>query len=249
MSTEDSNDFNKLFPEDFCISTIAELNSWTSVQTIASAARIIENRCIEDDDPQSLLIMPIDERLNFEWVFTKVLVWLIKGYKPPKNKVDFSRVLDVEIKDETIKKIKNLRFNPKIASQSCQESNGDVKKYFLIQDKAEVIELVSFPLRALMDVLFMGFDAAWGGYQIRKESHKRTGSSPTIYHTPYADSRLFSVIEALCFAALGMEITVNFGREKMQIVNNYRSVNIQAKPPFNKELINSALQLSKGIKI
>lgn len=248
MSTEDSNDFNELFPTDFCISAVAELNSWTPVQAIASASRIIENRCIENDDPQSLLIMPIDERLHFERVFFEVLVWLIKGYEPPKYKVDFSKVLDEEIKDETIKKIKDLRFNPKIVSQSRQENNGDIKKYFLIQDKAEVIELISFPLRALMDVFFMGFDSAWSGYQIRKDSHQKTGSYPTIYHTPYADSRLFSVIQALCFFSLGMEVTVNYGRGKMQIVNDYRSVNVQARPPFNKELISLALQLSKGMK-
>lgn len=248
MSTEDQNYFNELFPEVFCISTIAELNSWTPVQAIASAARIIENRCIEDDDPQSLFMIRIDDRLGFESILLTLLVWLTKGYEAPKNKVEMSRFLDLEIKSKTIETIKNLKFNPVISIKKTTDLNGVVNKYFVIQDKAEMIELVAFPLKALIDILFMGFDSAWSGYQLKKKSQEQTGSSPTIYHSPYADSRLFSVIQALCFAVLGMEVTVNYGNGKMQIVNDYRSINLQVTPPLNKRFIKSAGQLFEGGK-
>ncbi|HIB3268367.1 TPA: hypothetical protein ACWWUK_004520 [Citrobacter youngae] len=242
MGTESPIDYNGFFPEDICIKVIAELNSWTNIHSIASAARIIEKRCVDDDEPSTHLIMPVDERLNFDWVFTKVLHWFIQGYEPPVNKILFSRALDSEIKDGTLEKLKALRFKPTVTSRRLQDSNGDIKKCIVIEDKPEVIDLVSFPLTALMDVLVMAFDASWSGYEIRKWSHQKTGGSPTIYHSPYADSRLFSMIEALCFAALGMEVGVNYGRGKIQISKDYRSVNVQARPPFDKEFITIALK-------
>lgn len=248
MSTEDSIDFDELFSEDICIKVIAELNSWTNIHSIASAARIIEKRCVDDDEPSTHLIIPVDERLNFEWIFAKILHWFIQGYEPPINKVLFSRILDSEIKNETLDKLKALRFKPTVISRRLRDSNGDLKQCFVIEDKPEVIDLVSFPLRALMDVLVMAFDAPWRGYEIREKYHQKTGGSPNIYHSPYADSRLFSVIEALCFAVLGMEAGVNYGNGKIQISNDYRSVNVQARPPFDKEFINIALQPLKGLR-
>jgi hypothetical protein len=62
-----------------------------------------------------------------------------------------------------------------------------------------------------MDMLTMAYDAASGSYKIRKESKEKTGGAPTIFHRPFGDSRLFAVVDALSFSAMGMEIGPYWG--------------------------------------
>lgn len=50
----------ELFPEARSVEILGELSAWTSVADVMVAARIIEARTVPGDQPESLLIMPLE---------------------------------------------------------------------------------------------------------------------------------------------------------------------------------------------
>jgi len=240
--TEDEA-LNTMFPKAFCVAALGELSTWTSVQSVGAAARMLEQRLSPDDRPAPTLLMPFNDLLNFEWIFGQLLTWFIEGYRIPIAKVSLARDLDPQLHDLTAITLENLRFRPTIYSAPPGQMPGvpNDKRVFVIQDDVATIEVVQAPLRCLMDMLTIAYDAASKSYQLRRDAKEKTGGAPTIFHRHYADSRLFAVVEALSFCALGMEIGPHWGAPGAQhLVNNYRAINVQAKPPFNTQVLDVA---------
>lgn len=234
---------NALFPRAACVDALGELSAWTSVQSVGAAARMLEQRSQPGDEPAPILIMPFDDLLNFEEIFCWLLDWFIEGYRVPSAKVSLARSLDPFILDGTATLLERLRFQPTIRSFAPGVIAGVPKnqRAFVIQDDVATIEVVQDPLRCLMDMLKVAYDATSASYVIRRESKETTGGVPTIFHRAIWDSRLFSVVEALSFAAMGMEIGPYWGTPaKVEFVFDYRAVNVQTTPPIGAHVLDGA---------
>jgi hypothetical protein len=204
---------------------------------------MLEQRTLAGDEPAPSLLMPFDDLLNFDWIFGQLLDWFIEGYRVPSAKVSLARSLDSAIQDQTAIALESLRFRPTVHSIAPGRVEGvpDTQRVIVIQDDVATIEVVQAPLRCLMDMLTIAYDAASGSYKIRKESKQQTGGAPTIFHRPFGDSRLLAVVEALSFSAMGMEIGPYWGTPPtVEVVVDYRAVNVQARPPFSAQFLDVA---------
>lgn len=240
--TEDET-LNAWFPEAACVAALGELSVWTSVQSIGAAARMLEQRTSPNDQPSQILLMPFDDLLNFEWIFVQLLAWFIEGYRIPLSKISVARALDHQLQDHTAITLENLRFKPSIHSAPPGGVPGTPsdQKVLVIQDHVATIEVVQAPLRCLMDMLTMAYDFALKSHHLRRDALEKTGGAPTIFHRHYADSRLFAVVEALSFSALGMEIGPHWGEAGTQnIIMDYRAINVQVVPPVNTQVLDVA---------
>lgn len=164
-------------------------------------------------------------------------------YRIPIAKISVARTLDYQLQDQTASTLKNLRFQPTIHSAPPSRVPGipSHQKVFVIQDHVATIEVVQAPLRCLMDMLMMAYDSASKSHQLRRDAMEKGGGAPTIFHRPYADSRLFAVVEAFSFGALGMEIGPHWGGAGTQnIVTDYCAINVQAVPPVNTQILDVA---------
>ena len=211
---------------------------------------MLEQRALPGDEPAPSLLMPFDDLLNFKEIFGQLLDWFIEGYRIPPAKMSLARALDPAIQDGTAAALERLRFQPTIRSFAPGVLDGvpEGQRVFVIQDDVATIEVVQAPLRCLMDMLKFAYDAASASYVIRRESKEKTGGAPTIFHRAFWDSRLFSVVEALSFAAMGMEIGPFWGAPaKVEVVVDYRAVNVQAIPPIAPQVLDSARVAMKGV--
>ena len=241
---------NALLPRAACVDALAELSAWTSVQSIGAAARMLEQRALPGDEPAPSLLMPFDDLLNFKEIFGQLLDWFIEGYRVPLAKVSLARALDSAIQDGTATAFESLRFQPRIRSFAPGVLDGvpENQRVFVIQDDVATIEVVQAPLRCLMDMLTMAYEAASGSYVMRRESKEKTGGAPTIFHRTFGDSRLFAVVDALSFAVMGMEIGPYWGAPaKVEFVTDYRAVNVQAIPPIGAQVLDGARVAMKGM--
>ncbi|WP_427913945.1 hypothetical protein ACPWT1_03015 [Ramlibacter sp. MMS24-I3-19] len=95
-----------------------------------------------------------------------------------------------------------------------------------------------------MDIYLSKYEFAKSLRDIVVDYGERTGGSPTIFHRPYADARLPSLIEAACFYSLGLDVGTRFAEPGLNNVDNaYRAVNLQAAPPVDPSRLLLALQL------
>src|SRR4051794_30605417 len=193
---QDLSEEARLFPPERCVAVAAELNAWTSVQSILAAARHLEGRSLPADQIDSRLIMPMRHGRLFEAVFLRAVSWMIKGYVTPRAKIVLARTLDPMITDEIAERLYTARFSPTISSaplvafDSSAPPPPDGPNAFVLEDEPFVIEMLQAPLQCLMGILTFGYESAERIHKVRVEAKAKTGTAPTIFHRPYADSRL-----------------------------------------------------------
>lgn len=247
MTADSRIEEETLFPRHLCVGVAAELNAWTSVQAILSAARHLEGRSLLSDQIDGRLIMPMQHGELFEAVFLRVISWMSEGYSPPRAKIALARSLDPRITDETANRLASARFSPTIKAAPRATSNGLASSpsaganFFLVDDDPFIIEMLQAPLQCLMDVLTFSYEAAERVYKVRREAENKTGGVATIYHRPFADSRLYATLEALCYYAWGFPIgpyVTPHGQGDVDV--SYRAVNVRGRPPIRPILVSTS---------
>jgi len=233
---------DQLFPKGRSAEILGELSAWTSVADIMVAARVLEGRTILSDQPESMLLMPLQhEEPEFGQIFGILLGYLIDGYIVPSQKVALCRALDSQITDATAFTLQSLRFRPTVHAGRFQEIGN--RHAFAIQDQPAVIELIRAPLNCLMDLFLDKYEYAKSLRNLGSYAENKTGGRPTIFHRPYADAYLPSFIEAACFYALGLDVGTRFALPgHVNIDTAYRAVNVQVVPPVDPAVLRVAFQ-------
>jgi hypothetical protein len=233
---------NELFPKARSAEIFGELSAWTSVADIMVAARILEERTVPGDQPESMLLMPLEHaEPEFEQIFTILLGYLMAGYVVPSVKVAVCCALDPQINEETGTALRSLRFRPNVQVRRVPGVHD--KRTFVIQDQPAVIEIVRVPLNCLMGLYLDKYEYAKDLRAMVSKAEDETGGRPTIFHRPYADACLPSFIEAACFYALGFDVGTRFASpDKVNIDTAYRAVNVQTVPPVNPAVLMVAMQ-------
>ncbi|MDQ8034326.1 MAG: hypothetical protein REJ50_20165, partial [Bordetella sp.] len=238
---------DELFPKTRSAEILGELSDWTSVADVMVAARILEARTIPGDQPESLLLMPLEHaELAFEQIFAILLGHLIDGYVVPSQKVAVCCAMDPQITEATGTALQSLRFRPTVHVGKVPEMHG--KRAFFIQDQPAMIELIRAPLNCLMGLYLDKYEYTKPLRDMVAEAEEKTGGRPTIFHRPYGDACLPSFIEAACFYGLGLEVGTQFaspGQTKLDIA--YRAVNVQTLPPVDRAVLGVAIQAGQRI--
>jgi hypothetical protein len=233
---------DELFPIARSAQILGELSAWTSVTDIMVAARILEGRTVPGDQPQSLLLMPLEHaEPAFEQIFAILLGYLMDGYVVPSQKVAVCRALDPPITEATGTALQSLRFRPTVQVGRIPEMHD--KRAFFIQAQPAAIELIRAPLNCLMGLYLDKYEYTKSLRDMVAHAEEKTGGRPTIFHRPYADACLPSFIEAVCFYALGLEVGTRFaspGQANIDIA--YRAVNVQTRPPVEPAILEAAIQ-------
>ena len=60
-------------PVDECIASLAELSIWTIVSHCLAAARMVENRVLPGDEPESVLVLPFVDCDGYQPAFLDLL--------------------------------------------------------------------------------------------------------------------------------------------------------------------------------
>lgn len=229
------------FPSVKSAEILGELSAWTSVADVMVAARILEERTVPGDQPESILVMPLEHaEPEFEQIFATLLGYLIDGYVVPSQKVAVCQALDPEISRATATALQSLRFRPNVQVGRTR-STGD-KRVLVIQDHPATIELVRAPLNCLMGLYLDKYEFTKSLYDIATQA-EQTGGRPKIFHRPYADACLPSFIEAVCFYAFGFEVGTQFAsRGQTMLDTAYRAVNVQTLPPVDAAVLGVAIQ-------
>ncbi|MFS0754481.1 hypothetical protein ABC383_07255 [Noviherbaspirillum sp. 1P10PC] len=233
---------DELFPKERGAEILGELSAWTSVADVMVAARILEARTVPGDEPQSLLVMPLEHaEPAFEQIFVILLGYLMNGYVVPSQKVAVCRALDPQITKATGTALQALRFRPTVRVGRAPERHD--KRVFFIQDQPAGIELIRAPLNCLMGLYLDKYEYAKSLRDVVVEAEKKTGGRPTIFHRPHADARLPSFIEAACFYALGLEVGTRFASPGQATLDfAYRAVNVQTLPPVAPAVLGTAFE-------
>lgn len=221
---------------------MGELSAWTSVADVMVAARILEERTVPGDQPESMLMMPLEHaEPAFEQIFAILLGYLIDGYVVPSQKVAVCRALDPQITEATGTALHSLRFRPTVQVGWVPAMHG--KRAFFIQDQPAAIELVRAPLNCLMGLYLDKYEFTKHLRDMVTEAEEMTGGRPTIFHRPYADACLPSFIEAACFYALDLEVGTRFASPgQANIDTAFRAVNVQTLPPVDPAVLGIAIQ-------
>lgn len=232
---------NELFPKAKSAEILGELSAWTSIADIMVAARIIEERTVPDDQPDSTLLMPLEyAEPVFRQVFVILLGYLIDGYVVPSQKVALCRALDPQITEATVATLQSLRFRPTVHLGRHPKAHD--KYVFVIKDQPAVIELLRAPLNCLMGLYLDKYEFTKPLHEMVVKAEENTGCRPTVFHRPYADACLPSFIEAACFYALGLEVGTRFASPgQFNIDTAYRAVNVQTLPPVDPVALGVAI--------
>lgn len=235
----------EIFPKARSAEILGELSAWTSVADVMVAARILEARTVPGDQPESLLLMPLEHaEPAFEKIFVILLGYLIEGYVLPPQKVAVCRALDPQITAATETALQSLRFRPTVQVGRAPEIND--KKVICIQDQPATIELIQAPLKCLMGLYLDKYEFTKPLCDLAAKAEVMTGGRPTFFHRPYADSCLPSFIEAACFYALGLEVGTRFASPgQANIDTAYRAVNVQTLPPADPAVLGIAMQAAQ----
>ena len=230
------------FPKARSAEILGELSAWTSVADVMVAARILEERTVPGDQPDSLLLMPLEhEEPEFAQIFAILLKHLISGYVVPPQKVAVSRALDPQITEATAADLQSLRFRPTVQVGRISSIGG--KLAFRIQDQPAMIELIRAPLICLMGIYVDKYEFAKTLHGIVTRAEEKTGGRPKIFHKPYADACLPSFVEAACFYAFGFDVGTQFASPGQSNIDTaYRAVNVQTLPPVDPAVLGAATQ-------
>lgn len=238
----------RLFPNDRCVAAVAELNAWTSVQAILSAARHLEGRSLPTDQLESGIIIEMRLGPVFEWIFLRVFRWMHEGYAVPAAKIDLARALDSAITDDTASRLREARFSPTISTVPVDQVGGHEAapsdtNLFVFADDPFIIEMVQDPLNCLMDILTFSFGNAARMRELQNEALELTGGKPNIFHRAYSDSRLYAMLEAFCYHVFDFPLGMREPLTGQAIDRSYRSVNVQGRPPVVEKNFNLARRL------
>ena len=242
---------NLYFPEEHCRSCFSELSLWTSVGDCLAAARFIEKRPLKRDNFDSRLVTPFIDDEGFHLVFTQCMDWLISTYQAPETKLKLAHLMDPSIKPKTLQILLDARFKPNVsagpAGTIARVAPGLAhlvdSRYFLVEDKPYVIELVQNPIRCIMNVMSRAWPTAQRMFKMMQDSVKETGKPPTVFHQPYTDGPLFALVEALVFYVHGLSLGP-IGFEHASGLNfGYRSVEIIARPPVDTKQMEIAQEM------
>ncbi|RAS09958.1 hypothetical protein DFO50_12811 [Microvirgula sp. AG722] len=233
---------DELFPKARSAEILGELSAWTSVADVMAAARILEERTVPGDQPENLLLMPLEHtEPAFEQIFVVLLGYLMDGYVVPSQKVAVCRALDPQITEATETALQALRFRPTVLVGRIHAMHD--KRAFFIQDQPAAIELIRAPLNCLMGLYLDKYEYTKSLCDMVAEAEEKTGGRPTIFHRPYADACLPSFIEAACFYSLGLEVGTRFASPGLANIDNaYRAVNVQTLPPVDPAVLGAAIQ-------
>jgi hypothetical protein len=236
---------DELFPEARSAEILGELSAWTSVADILVAARILEERTVPGDRPESLLLMPLEHpEPAFGQIFAILLGHLMNGYVVPCQKIAVCRALDPQVTEATGTSLQSLHFRPTVHVGIIPKMQN--KPAFFIQDHPAVIQLLQSPLRCLMGLYLDKYEFSKLLHNSVFEAEQQTGGRPRIFHRPYADGCLPSFIEAACFYALGLEVGTQFASPGQPNIDfAYRAVNIQTLPPVDPVVLGEAFQASQ----
>lgn len=232
----------ELFPEARSAEILGELSAWTSVADIMVAARILEARTIPGDQPDNLLLMPLEHaEPAFEQIFTILLGYLMTGYVVPSQKVAVCLALDPQITEATSTALLSLRFRPTVHLGRIPGMQD--KQALFIHDQPAVIEVIRAPLICLMSLYLDKYEFTKSFHDMAAKVKEKTGGKPVIFHRPYADACLPSYIEAACFYALGLEVGTRFALPgRSNIDHAYRAVNVQTQPPLDPAVLELAIK-------
>lgn len=230
------------FPKAKSAEILGELSAWTSVADVMVTARILEERTVPGDQPDNLLLMPLEHaEPEFQQIFAILLKYLIDGYVVPSQKVAVCRALDPQITEATATALQSLRFRP-IVQVGRISSIGD-KLAFRIQDQPAVIELIRAPLICLMGLYLDKYEFTKNLHDIVTQAEEKTGGRPKIFHRPYADACLPSFVEAACFYVFGFDVGTQFASPGQSNIDTaYRAVNVQTLPPVDPAVLGAATQ-------
>jgi len=233
---------DELFPKARSAEILGELSAWTPVADVMVAARIVESRTIPGDEPESVLLMPLEHaEPAFKQIFAILLGYLMDGYVVPIQKIAVCRVLDPQITEATEIALQSLRFRPTV--QVVRVPGMHDKRAFAIQDHPAAIELIRVPLNCLMGLYLDKYEYTKRLCDTVAGAEEKTGGRPTIFHRPYADACLPSFIEAACFYALGLEVGTRFASPRQTNIDiAYRAVNVQTLPPVDPAVLEVAIQ-------
>lgn len=233
---------DQLFPKEISAKILGELSAWTSVSDITVAARILESRTVPGDQPEGLLLMPLEHNEPaFEQIFLILLGYLMAGYAVPSQKIVVCCALDPQITEATVTELHSLHFKPTVKVGKIPGMND--KQIVLIQDQPAEIELIRAPLNCLMDIYLDKYEFTNRLCNIVAKHEGKTEGRPTIFHRPYADACLPSFIEAACFFSLGLDVGTRFASPgEKNIDRAYRAVNVQMVPPLDLDMLRIAKQ-------
>lgn len=233
------------FPKARSAEILGELSAWTSVADVMVAARILEERTVPGDQPDSLLLMPLEHtEPEFEQIFAILLGYLMDGYVVPSQKVAVCRALDPQITEATATALQSLRFRPTVQVGRVRSMGG--KRAFRIEDQPAVIELIRAPLICLMGLYLDKYEFTKPLHDIVTQAEEKTGGRPKIFHRPYADACLPSFVEAVCFYAFGLDVGTQFASPgQANIDTAYRAVNVQTLPPVDPAVLGAAAQAAQ----
>lgn len=243
--------YKAMFPRAECEAAIGELNAWTSVHNIAAAARCLAKAPDPDDLFDRRLVIPFPNEDGLERIIIQVFDWLIAAYRVPEPKISLAGLIEPRLTDERRALISAVRFQPSVAVGpsgsamvllSPESGVHPSDRYLLVEDEPHVIELLQGPLRAMMGLIRSTYQTASSAVDMRAQSAS-TGSMPTIFHKPYADSRLPAVIEALAFYACALDFGPHWARG-MDMDISYRAVNVHGGPPFDAAFLEHARALT-----
>ncbi|MCU1286293.1 MAG: hypothetical protein JWO13_2643 [Acidobacteriales bacterium] len=245
MATQISE--KEIFPEEHCRTCFSELGYWTSLEHILAAARLIENRPLATDGPSEKLLVPLVDSDLFEFVAVKCLELLIVSYRVPSVKISLARILDPEITEQTVEKLRGLRWKPTIRNvkkgslmQTAPDlAIEDCQRCFLIEDSVESIELIQNPVRCLIDMMSRTWQIV-PHLQSLEDVSKPKVVRPNIFHQPYTDGPLIALVEAMFFYSCGLTIGPVGSRSNSAINLGFRCVDVIAKPPVDTRLIDVA---------
>lgn len=236
------SEFDQLFPENDCVTTISELSAWTSVYDVAAATRCLLNRPNPDDQFVEMLALPFPGDDQCEQVILKFLYWLVHAYVVPTPKVTLAAMVEPRIDLALAEVLKEIKFRPKIQIRPIDQVRpmepgiigGNDYRVLLVKDKAHVIELLHYPLRCLMSCIIPNCQTAANMRELQRLAAETSDNPMQIFHHPYTDSRLSALIEAVCFYTYGLDIGLTYAEfGKFEIDRSYRSVNVRARPPFS----------------
>ena len=251
---EHTQGFEELFPNELKKRVIDEFMTWVSLEDISIALTKVIAVPSSKSRSTGRIILTFDDCSRLEACLIELMSWMIKHFELPHPKLDLIKAMRPNIEETTLDALRNLTFKPNVSiggpgqvSQFPEIPPKHVNdRFLLIEDDPVMIDMVYRPLRCLVDITSHCSRQVAENYQVTSEYGNESG--PEIYHTPHADSVLGGSIDALCYYSCGMKFgPMKAIPESKQVNNSYRSLSVQSLPPFDKEFMDTARTIAKGL--
>lgn len=228
-----------LFPPRECVRALAELSLWTRVEHILSAARVLEGRPDESDEPSTSVLIPFPDNDEFEEAFAVAVDWFVDGYSVPPQKIDIACALDGRITEATASQLREVRTRPEVRALSREgvaKLVGEAgpfrgQRAIWFNDSSHTIEMVRSPLNVMRGLLGRTCATASEYATLAKSRGMK------LAHRPYADGPIFAVLEALAFHVYGLPFGPLWAPKEGTPVAGFRAINIWARPPLDRDVM------------